>query len=539
MAALMAAGVGCMAGCNRKEAVEIDPTKTQRYVQNYNGGFGGAWLDAAAARFTKEYAETCFEPGTDKKGVQIIIDHTKSLDSNLSTSVNSVFFAESLDYVSTAVSGSTTLDITDIVQSAVPGESRTIESKLSSEYQSYLKYVNNKYWALPHYEFYSSLIYDVDLFENEKLYFADDKTDSDFIMTKTQKRSSGPNGVYENNGGDDGLPATIEEFAVLFDYMISKNITPLIWSGANDNYVQKLLRALTASLEGAEGYKANYTFEGTTKIVTDYSTMATDEVEITKQNGYLLSQQESKYEALKFLAEIFSDTANFHKDSWSTLLSHTDAQEAYIYSKLENKPVAMLIESSYWYNEAEAAFARSVEDYGSKAENRRFGYMPLPRIYSGTVTEEIGAEQTIINLSTSYGYINGNIKSNENLVNLAKKFLQYCYSDETMKDFTKTTNAFRPYDYDVESVYNELNYFGKTVWDVKKSSTLVQQFSSVDMYVQNISDIAWSFKSKVGNITYAQPVMAFRSDVSVVDYFKGMQKSESDWTTKYSKYWEN
>ena len=39
---------------------------------------------------------------------------------------------------------------------------------------SYYKYSDGKYYGLPHYESFFGIIYDVDMFEEELLYFADE-----------------------------------------------------------------------------------------------------------------------------------------------------------------------------------------------------------------------------------------------------------------------------------------------------------------------------------------------------------------------------
>lgn len=537
LALLLSASALFGAGCSRATVVEIDSTKTQLYVQNFDGGFGGEWLDRAATRFEEKYATTPFEDG--KQGVQIIIDHTKSMDSNLSSSINNVYFADNLAYFDKASDGSL-LDITDMVGTTIPGETKSIKDKLDAEYQSVLPAVNGKYWALPHYIYYGGFVYDIDLFEAENLYFANDRSEFDFVTAYNTQRSVGPDGKL--NTYDDGLPSTVEDFYTLFEYMISKNITPMIWAGAASNYVTRIVRALAASLSGSpEAWKINYTLSGTAEIITDYDTLASEKVTITPSNAYLLAQQKSKYQGLLFLQKIFENTDNFHKDSLSSTLSHTDAQETFIYSSLENKPIGMMIEANYWYNEAGAAFERSIEEYGEAAKNRRFGFMPMPTVYSGEVNENT-PKQTLVSISSAYSFINGNVAGTAK-EELAKLFLQYCHTDETLQDFTKVTNTFKPYDYDIENVVSSLNSYGQNVWEMQKNSAgLVLPLDGNKMFIENSADITESmagFTAQVGDTFYSIPVHALKKGVTAIDYFKGMKVSESAWTAKYAKYWNN
>ena len=520
-------------GCTRRTGVEINENMTQLWVQNFNGGFGSAWLDVAAERFSEMYADEEFEPGTGKKGVQIIIDNTKSLDEP-DKSTYEVFFADDTDYLEGIASGDF-LDITDMVKETLPGETKTIEDKLYDEQKEYLTSIDGEYYAIPHYERTSSLIYDIDLFENNKLYFAADRSEFDFILTNTQQKSAGPDGIPRTY--DDGLPATVEEYKLLFDYMLAKNITPLIWTGAYVDYVNKLLATMSATLGGKKQYEVLYSLEGDVEIITDYDTLASKVESITKENGYLLAQRKSDYEALKFLEIVFSNEDYYHDLSISPSCEHLDAQEQFIYSSLENEPIAMLVESNYWLNEASDAIQRSINDYGERAENRRFGYMPLPTVYSGEVTEENAGKQTMVHLLDSFSFINSSIANNPNKIRLAKMFLQYCYTDEILLEFTKATNTFKPLYYPYEEVLDSLNSYAKTIYEVRKDADQVFRYTTDPIFREN-TEVVPEFSSVVGNVKYTQPVDAFKKGCTAIEYFEGMQMDGEAWESKFSKYFD-
>ncbi len=519
------------AGC-RKEGTAINKNMTQLWVQNYNGGFGSEWLDEAMKSFAEKYANESFEDG--KKGVQFMPDYTKSIDKNLKTSEYEVFFTDSVDYIEGVAAGNF-LELTDIMQTNLPGENKTIEAKLYPEQKEYLTSIDGKYYAIPHYERTSSFIYDIDLFEKEKLYFAADKSEYDFILTPTQTRSAGPDGRLGSY--DDGLPSTVEEYGKLFAYMVSKNITPLIWSGDNVNYVKHVIRALSATMAGKDQYNVRYTLSGEIEIVNDYQNMTTKKETITKSNAYLIAQQKSDYDALRFLDILFSNEAYYDLLSLSGSLGHLEAQEQYIYSSLENKPIAMLIESNYWLNEASDALQRSIDDYGEQAKNRRFGYMPLPGVYSGTVTEANAKNQTMVQLQSSYSFINATIASNPKKIRLAKLFLQHCYTDKTLLDFTKVTNTIKPMQYPYEQALDSLNSFAKSTYNVRKNADMVFGFTTDEIFRQNVTVIP-ELTSRIGNVSYSQPVDAFKKGHRAKEYFTGMQMDKTTWETSFSKYFD-
>ena len=52
-----------LVGCNRGAEREVDPTKTQFYIGNYDGGVGKTWIETLALQFEEDYKDTHFEDG--------------------------------------------------------------------------------------------------------------------------------------------------------------------------------------------------------------------------------------------------------------------------------------------------------------------------------------------------------------------------------------------------------------------------------------------------------------------------------------------
>ena len=409
-------------------------------VYNFDGGVGTKWLENLKPKFEEQFKDVSFEEG--KKGVTIDIVPGKSDIASVLAQGYNVVFSEEVLFNDFAAQGKI-LDISDMVTASLSDvsngvETGTIEEKLDESQKKALKAKNNKYYALPHYEVYTGLTYDADLFKEKALYFAKDGgwTDEEDEMT------CGPDGDYSTKY-DNGLPSSYEEFYTLMNKMVDESVAPFVFAGQLPRYTNDLLAGLWAAYSGKDEFLLNVNFdsEGTnTKariIEFNNGKPVEKEVSINKENGYLMSQQSGKYYAYEFLEKITS-SSDYLSPKVTGSLAHTGAQEQFIYSNLEGKtlPIGMLIEGSYWYNEARDYILRSENTYKDKAKNRNLAWMPLPRQYSGTVTEGNGTKNTLLETLTSFAVINSSIKDNEGLVNCAKTFLKYCYTNQSLANFT-------------------------------------------------------------------------------------------------------
>lgn len=543
MSALIFGMCAAFSGCAKPAdgTMEINTNKTQMYVFSYNGGVGNDWLDATIAAFEAKYANTSFEEG--KMGVQIIPDKQKitavSMVDSFPNSTYDVIFNENLRYNEWAAKGNL-LDLTDLVKET-GDDGKTIESKLSENKAEALTARDGKYYALPHYESFRGVVYDVDLFDKNNLYFAADRTYNDFILTAGEQKSAGPDGVIGTT--DDGLPATYEEFFKLCDHMVELGITPFVWSGEQNAYSEFLLYALADTMAGEEGAKLNYNFgvgaqDATANIVTGFSggQPVVEEMTITEETGYLLRQSEERYRALEFLFNIFNKSDYYYKDSMGKLtMSNKEAQQTYIFSSLENKPIAMLIEGSWWEKEAADSIELSVSSFGEAASNRNFGWMPLPGVYSGTVTAGNGKTQVLSDCMNVYCGINA--KTTGARLEVAKAFVKFCYSDEGLNIFTKHTGMLRGVNYELtEDTMANLSSFYKNLIELRKESIVITPMSASVLFINNETTIT-SYESYWNSNSYIYPVAAFRGgQKNAVDYFKGMAMSQEDWNANYGRF---
>lgn len=538
-------GLMTLAGCGTKQLEEeIDPYRTQLYVSNYSGGFGTKWLYNLKTEFEALYKDEIYEDG--KKGVQIVINPEKvdgiSLRDTISVSDDEVFFNEKMyyrDYVDLDL----LLPITDVVKDPLEkfGEAGTIEAKLTQGQKDFLQ-VDGEYYAIPHYEGYTGLIYDVDLFESEGLYFAKDKDNGNdgFVYDGTDKdeRAAGPNG--KEGDYDDGLPATYDEFFVLMDKLVDAGITPVGWSGINKHYVNLLTTALQADYEGLEQMMLNYTFTGTAKnliSVNNGQVTRLGDTQITVSDGYKVYQQAGRYYALKFIERMVSDQSYYSTGSYSPSKGHIGAQEDFLYGRFSpQKPrIAMHVDGIWWENEAEGVFTDMVNEYGAKASkfNRKFALMPLPK--SGQTGQSEGL--TLYNNTHAYGVIKSNIT--EWKIPLAKDFLRFANTDAALRAFIVETNTPKAlkvkYSDFTEQEKEKMTYFGKSLMSMREQADIVYPLAQNELFLAKQAD--FTLHANLWLINGAQyPVEAMRGSnankMTAEEYFDGLR-------AKYSAtYWQ-
>jgi len=146
-------------GCGLGE----DSNVTELKVWNYDGGVGHEWLDEVIARFETEHATSVYEDG--KQGVNIKPLNTKDTNqlNNIKNSEYGVYFAQGIRYNGLQADG-TLLDISDVVKDNLPGEDKTLESKLSESTKAALS-AQGGYYVVPHYQSFNGVVYNKTVFE--------------------------------------------------------------------------------------------------------------------------------------------------------------------------------------------------------------------------------------------------------------------------------------------------------------------------------------------------------------------------------------
>lgn len=529
---------------------QVDTERTQLYVFNFAGGFGADWLIAAKERYEELHKDDVYEEG--KKGIQIVINNSKTaadaMIGQIEYNKEEVYFTE-LAYYYTLMEAGVLGDITDAVNQDLStygdDAGSTILSKMTDEQKAFYGLEENgetHFYAIPHYAGYTGLVYNVDLFEEEKYYFADGVKDASqledyFIIRSEDKKSAGPDGKYDTS--DDGLPATFEEFFMLCDYIAERGHTPVSWRGAEyDDYLRKFMLSIEANIDGKEQMSISYSMDGTATNLgsaSDKGFTKTGKKKITAKNGYEVYAQSGKYYALDFMNKLVT-TDEYHNElAFNSSYSHMNAQEDFLYAGHDNgetAPVAMMVEGVWWENEAQSTFDSMKDSMGDDyaKENRKFAMMPLPRVSASDA-----GKNTLFDCLYSLCFMKGNIEEWKKPI--ALDFIAFVNSQESLVEFTQITNTPKALSYEMSAdELGVMTHFGRSVMELKQNSDIVYPFSNTAIYMNQSgsfnADKVW--QSIVDGTVYNGPATAFHeSGVSAVDYFKGLlEYNKENWSMK-------
>ena len=435
--------------CGDTEDEEIDKTKTQLYVGIYDGGLGTEWAKKVKTAFEAKYADTEFEPGTGKRGVQVLIRPDKlgyepdTLIANIQSGV------ETCDVYLTAnnlyykfVQGGVAEDITDLLGEKVYGEDGELSEngtislldKMDDYFVETFKWSDGKYYGFPFEDSLQGLIYDEDLF-NERRWT---------------------------------VPTTMSDFYKLIARMANSSVTPFTWTGTiNAFYYTCLTTAIVAQYEGSEGVKAYKSYTGTLDSDNYYYDETNPENNvITEKNAWKLAGNRGNLEALKFLREITKDARYCSSLAFGGSQTHLTAQQEFLLSieKESNTGsgrIAMLLDGEWWENEARGQFGEMAsrdENYGYGKRN--FKFLPMPAI-DGQKSDK----RTVVSFSSgSVGFVSTKAARKD----IAKLWIQFMHQNSQLTTFTTTTGSSLPYKYTLsDEAYASLTSFAKSVWDVK------------------------------------------------------------------------
>ncbi len=507
---------------------KVDTTKTQLIISNYDGGGGHAWLDDIEARFEAAYAEKEYESG--KKGVQILVDNhkTKGAEISFATDEADIFFNEEINYYDLP---SSALDLTDVVEEILEQEGVSMTPEMQAGLQ-----INGKYYALPHYEFYNGISYNKKVFNDEMLYIAADGsyTDADGDL------AAGPDGQAGTD--DDGLPATIEEFSALCAHMKLNEVTPFITSGANKMwYPTMAVDAFATAYDGADAAQAMMTFNGADlKVVTSMSDnrseIITQTVQLKKENGNQAWQSAGRAYALTLIKE-FADKGYFSSDGLVGTVQMTEAQKMFIESQAKNAPIAMIVDGSWWENEAAEfnVFDRVVEQRGDRysRKNGEFAFMPLPTKLNDSDTNDV--ERGYFSTYNTFALAKKTVS--EEKLELVKDFLKFCYSLENLQTYTQITGMAKGMVYEMPAdKLTSMTTYQQSLWAVHKSGNVVYMLSDQDFVRSNLTSFLqqkrWETTAGGGSTS---PFSFFdgHSDRTATSYFNGLKITQSKWNSSY------
>ncbi len=547
---LLGFGLGCGGG------TEDNKNKIVLNVEYFDGGFGREWLENAAEEFEALYED--YTVGT-KTGVVIELDGSRQTGQNVydaySLMNNEIFFTEQVLNYYDFVNKDYLLDISDIMTEVIAEQGHSIESVMDEELKQFYGVEENgetHYYAIPQASSFCGLIYDEEFFFNNGLFLTKEYDNvaqgtvinpgSAYIIGNIKNKNSngkyyslvtedgqayyktaadengntyylsmGPDGEYGTY--DDGQPATYEEFFRLCHYMKTyKNIYPFIMMGDGAGYIDWFLDQLFADYEGKGEALKNFTFEGQAKnlISVDESGNITKLPAVTlnpeeKGDNAMITKSAGRYYALKFYENMVKGGAGgwLHPD-WNRNSSQFDAQLDFMLSiKTGETKAAFLIDGVWWEEESKTNFKNLESAYGEKykKENRHFKLFSLPKASK----ELVGTERVVMDTGYYASFILNSIA--EEKVEIAKKFLQYCYTDAKNKEFTMITGVPRGFTYELsDEEYASMSTFGQSIWDMVRSgnATIMYPQSTSKYYLDRVRALqpGMYFYTKVNNMSY-------------------------------------
>ncbi len=492
LATLFCAGavVGCGGG-------EDNSGKTVIKVNHYSGGVGQAWVPGAVKRFEELNKDTKFEDG--KTGVKVEFTHfeTAAKIDDIQTAGYDVYITTAQGKLQEFIQSDYLLDISGVVTKTDISHN-SIEKKLINK--RLLQDEEEKYYALPHYEIYDGVSYDVDLFTANNLFLAaPDEGDAykgvAFVSDETTKKSCGADGIYGTS--DDGLPTTLEELIVLCQKMDEANIVPFYFAGYQKNYPSYLTLGLWTSLAGKDQMSVNFNLNGTIDKVTGVkSTPLFDgydyiyEPEVEEDFTINDSTVKDVYDTVeRYYSTAFTEL--ICKEQWiehgGENESHTEGIFAFMMNDRDTK-YGMFIEGSYWYALAQKeGYDQEYKDY-NEGKDRNVAWMPLPTALKkeDAVTEGKGRAAAQLEFGNSYTFINKKVESNVGKMEASKAFVEFLYSDDELSAFTKETGSARGLNYTLRDAdYNALSTYQKGIWDVRKQNAIVYQTSENEIFLNN------------------------------------------------------
>ena len=507
---------------------EYDPTKANIVVATLDKGIGTEWLVNAAREFEELYKDsTEFEDG--KTGVKVSIKGSDSLDGEylqINNLNDDIYFTEGIAYRELINKGKV-LDITSTVNEKLTayGENKSIMDKIEDSLTDYLT-VNGKIYGVPFYDSFYGLVYDMDLWNERQLYIS--KTGQ--FVSKSGDLSLGTDHVAGTL--DDGLPATYEEFGKLITKMKNKNITPYICSNNGIEYTANYLYNIFADYEGLDNMRMNITLSGTANDLINLNDDGTysylPDTPITEDNGYMLQKQEGRYKTLK----LFNDTLISSQENYICASTHIVAQHDFIFNKeVADKPIGMIVEGSWWENEARYTLATYQDQYKKRTN---YAIMPIP-FENETKAAEKNYKHTYLSLSHSFGLVSSSTQNRK----LALEFMKFLHTDKMLSKFTRDTSITRPLNYEITAEDQaNLSTYAKSLIDLKKNSNVFYPYSSNQLQVDNnlvFNAFNWTWNTMVDGIKYRHPWMYFSAKdlahtATPEAYFKGQYSYfESVW----------
>ena len=473
----------------------IDKNKTQIYVDAYNGGNGVSWLeDMATAWNATQTAYEVIVNGKEKFTIETVM---ANVESGLSATSATMYYTVTAKYTQAFIDGDYLVDLSDLLTRDVDGNGTTIGDKwgISEAFRREWKRVASKsdgtgLYYLPHDDGYLGLVYDHDTFLKygwlnyartseasaaagagiqtsvEGDYLVVTSSTSDYYKVGDKLLTKGQDGKYGTY--DDGQPVTYAEWKQMIEKIVDiDQKKAFLWTGKNAEYMDPIFYATLKKLGGEDTWNAvmNRHSQGEKIFLNDGSSVAID-----YNNGYLADKAQALTDTLNFMEEIVCDEEAVNAKSYSTIVTYTDAQNAFLLGYLNessNPETAFLAEGTWWENEARPFFISLGKDDAERGfGQRRYRYMLLPDF------EGQKSEMSYFS-AVSFGSVAimklSDTEANNKKTEATKDFLAFTLKEENLRKFNVATGTVKPYRYTLTAEdRTKMTPFARCVYDIYK-----------------------------------------------------------------------
>lgn len=554
---LMTLGATVGTGCGPKIVEKIDADKTQIYVSLYNGGLGTQWFEELRTEWNANNDKYEVIPKEDKLDAAGVITNIEGPQSATSPSI---YFSIGTSEVKKLVETRKLEDLSDFVNTTKPdGENGlTIRQKLDSRegyFETWSSVAGHSskdgsLYMLPWNDSVHGFIYDHDSaldpngdgsYDDTYLYKAENTDAVKAALTEqgitfevegqnlifvsaTGKTNYKENGLILRAGKDgkygtydDGQPITMEEWnnmAYTINNILGKKV--FMWTGAFPEYTRHIENALIAQYSGLQSVIDLYDHDsnGVAYEMNDGSQQAFD-----INNGYKSFSMMGINKAVEFVYNNLCNTSYLHPNWDKTAYDHAATQGFFLmgYRGGETNPeTAMIIEGSWWENEARTYFKSNADngDADRGFGKRDYRYMLTPD-FEGGVGPFGNGKGTAMGLSEVSSVLVTKQTDADKLAAI-KDFLAFTLKEENLRKYTVKTGVIRPYVYNLtEEDRNNMTPFANNNWDLYKDSENIALVSSTLIECQPIV-YATSGMSAFPNIGYTNNVKMTYSNMYLV-----------------------
>lgn len=561
--------VGCK-GLGGTVIQGIDKNKTQIYVSLYNGGLGTEWFDRLAAEWNKQNEKYEVIPQLEKKDSSAIITEVTMEQTPTSPSI---YYSVAGLEVKRLVEGGYLEDLTDLLTVKPDGENgKTVREKLNTTDDYFGLWSNlaahssnGGLYILPWNEAISGFIYDHDFFldpDNDGdtsdtfLYVAEvsDGVKADltaqgiaykeedgvlkFVSSQSETNykadgvilRAGRDGKYGTY--DDGQPDGMDEWNEMLDAILASGNRTFIWTKQFQSaYTEFLPNSLMAQYSGLQSVIDFYDKDSGGVAYEMYDGT---EAAFTVEDGYKSFSMAGFNKTAEFVQEYLKNTQQTHPTVTESSYDHGDVQSLFLmgYRGVKTNPqTAMILEGSWWENEARVAFATNEKD-GRGYGKRDYRYMLTPNLDGAMGANGDGTGTAMAISEMSYNFV-PKCNDQEKLAAI-KDFLTFSLRDENLRAYTRQTGVVRPYVYNLTKEDRaEMTPFARCNWDIYNDRENIKLVKSLLYSCQPILYATNGYSSmpiKADGVTYGSIVAAL-DRVSVQKVTEGIAGaySASSW----------